>query len=279
MGAGREAGKAGQAGQATVEWTALVLLVALLLGAAAIVLPAAAGSGLARAVLHAITCAVRGGCDEGGPSLAVAYGRELAGTVRRYAPNIVYERRSAELPIDFRRCRALDCSNGPDEQASIDRSSADLPVTAFTRVVDRRGAGGSLYVQYWFYYPESFSGGVGRALGPLQKEWPGYHPDDWEGYEVRIAADGSVSARATAHGGYRSSKHSKEWGAWTGWYRVSGGSHAGHLVPGPTGERSTSKSSLSLVPIETMPDKDLYRFDVSPPWQKGVYVDPESPSS
>lgn len=268
-----------EAGQATVEWTGLVLLMALLFGAAAVVLPPIAGTGLARAVLHAITCAARGGCDDGGLSLEAAYGTELAGAVRRYAPNVVYERRSAELPIDFRECRALDCSNGRDDPHAIDRSSAGLPVTAFTRVIDKRASGGSLYVQYWFYYPESFSGGVGRALGPLQKEWPGYHPDDWEGYQVRIAADGKASARATAHGSYRSSKHSKDWGPWTGYYRVSGGSHAGHLVPGPTGERSTPAGRLSLVPIETLRDADLYHFEVTPPWRKAAYSDPGSPNS
>lgn len=170
-----------EAGQATVEWSAIVLLVALLLGATAIALPPIAGSGLARALLHAITCGVRGGCEDGGLSLEGAYGRELAHTVRRYAPNVVYERRSAELPIDFRECRSVECSNGADEPRAIDRSAAGSPVTAFTRVIDRRGTGGSLYVQYWFYYPESFSGGIGRGLGPLQDRWPGYHADDWGG--------------------------------------------------------------------------------------------------
>ena len=44
--------------------------------------------------------------------------------------------------------------------------------------VDKRQAGGALYLQYWFYYPESFSGGIGRIFG---HSWPGYHPDDWKG--------------------------------------------------------------------------------------------------
>ena len=132
-----------------------------------------------------------------------------------------YDRGSAALPIDFRRCRKTECSDGSDDAREIDRSRAGLPVTAFTRVVDRRGDGGPLYLQYWFYYPESFTGGIGRLFGD---SWPGYHPDDWEGYQVRVSPAGGVSARATAHGGYGAG-----WGPWTGWYACPGGSHAGQL--------------------------------------------------
>ena len=110
--------------------------------------------------------------------------------------------------------------------------------------------GGPLYLQYWFYYPESFTGGIGRMFGD---SWPGYHPDDWEGYQVRVSPGGGVSARATAHGGYGSG-----WGPWTGWMRVSGGSHAGHLVDRSTGERSTPASKMALVPLERLEDADRY---------------------
>ena len=96
---------------------------------------------------------------------------------------------------------------------------------------------------------------------------------------MHVGPDGRASSRATAHGGYKNFKDSDGWGPWTGYYRVSGGSHAGHLVSKPTGERSTSQSNLSLVPIETLRDKDLYNFAISPPWKKGVYGDPESPGS
>jgi len=268
-----------EAGQATVEWTALVLLVALVFGALVVVSPKIAGWRLGSAILHGIVCAVQFGCKEDERSLERAYGKELAKQVRRYAPNIVYEQRSAGLPIDFRRCRTSDCSNGADRAAGIGDSTFGLPVTAFTRVVDKRSEGGATYFQYWFYYPESFSGGIGRKLGPLSNKWPGFHPDDWEGYQVRVGADGTTSARATAHGGYKNFKHSKGWGPWTGWYRVSGGSHAGHLVTGPTGERTTRRSGLTLTPVERLPDTDLYDFDVSPPWRKAVYRDPEANSS
>ena len=257
-------------GQATVEWSALALLVVLLLGGLGFAASRTQAWGMGEGVLHALACSIGGGC-EGNDALERAYGRETAKLVRRYSPNVVYERRSAELPIDFRRCRKLECSNGPDGPAEIDRSSAGLPVTAFTRVVDRRATDGNVYLQYWFYYPESFTGGIGRILG---HSWPGFHPDDWEGYQVRIGRGGPASARATAHGGYGAG-----WGPWTGWYRVSGGSHAGQLVAGPGVERSTCSSGVELVPLEPLDDLAAVRFAISPPWLKAVYSDPESSGS
>ena len=259
-----------QAGQATVEWSALLLAVALGLAALTVAVARTDAWGLGERVLHALVCAVEGGCEER-DSLDLAYGGELAQTVRDHAPNVVYERRSAALPVDFRRCRSTECSDGPDVPGTIERSAGGLPVTAFTRVVDRRGRGGALYLQYWFYYPESFTGGIGRILGDA---WPGYHPDDWEAYQVRVSQDGSVAARASAHGGYAAG-----WSGAGGWYRVSGGSHAGHLVALPRNERVTPASKLALVPLERLRGTDRYAFAVTPPWGKEVYVRPESASS
>jgi hypothetical protein len=259
-----------EGGQATVEWSALGLLLALLFATLALTIPRTDAWGLGERIVHAITCAVEGGCEER-DSLALAYGEDVAGLVHRYSPNVAYERSSAALPIDFRRCRETDCSDGTDAAALVDRSRAGLPVTAFTRVVDRREAGGALYLQYWFYYPESFSGGIGRVFGD---SWPGYHPDDWEGYQVRIAPGGAVSARATAHGGYGAG-----WDRWTGWLRVSGGSHAGQLVERSTGERTTPASKLALVPLERLQGTSRHSFEVSTPWRKAVYSRPESSSS
>jgi hypothetical protein len=260
-----------QAGQATVEWSALLLLLALLFAGLGYAVARTEAWGLGEGVLHALVCAVGGGCDEGQDALEQAYGPETAQLVRRYSPNVAYEAESAELPIDFRRCRKVDCSNGPAAPGEIKRSSAGLPVTAFTRVVDRRSSGGALYLQYWFYYPESFTAGIGRILG---HRWPGYHADDWEGYQVRVGAGGSVAARATAHGGYGSG-----WTRPTSWYRVSGGSHAGDVVSNASGERTTRSSDLALMPIERLEHPGLQRFTISPPWLKDVYRDPESGSS
>jgi hypothetical protein len=58
-----------EGGQATIEWTALALLVALVLGAIASVGPRLDGRGLGAAVADAITCAARGGCQKGSTAL------------------------------------------------------------------------------------------------------------------------------------------------------------------------------------------------------------------
>jgi hypothetical protein len=255
-----------QRGQASVEWSALLLVLALLFAGLGYAIARTEAWAYGSNVLHAFACAMGIGCDEGQDALTGAYGSELAGLVRRYSPNVAYEASSAQLPIDFRRCRKVECSNGSDDPKRIARSSAGLPVTAFTRVVDQRATGGPVYLQYWFYYPESFTAGIGRIFG---HRWPGYHADDWEGYQVRIGPDGSVSARATAHGGYGDG-----WQPWQGWYWVHGGSHAGAVVGGASGERTTPASELALTPLERMGGLGGFRFEATPPWLKGVYRDP-----
>ena len=257
-------------GQATVEWSALGFMLALLFATAAFAVARTDAWSFGDGILHALVCAVDGGCDER-DSLDLAYGDEVAAMVRRYSPNLVYERSSAALPIDFRRCRETECSDGSDDPREIDRSRAGLPVTSFTRVVDRRATGGSLYLQYWLYYPESFTGAIGRLFGD---SWPGYHPDDWEGYQVRLAPGGRVSARATAHGGYGAG-----WAPWTGWMRVLGGSHAGQLAQASTEDRRTPASRISLIPLERLKGTSRYGFEVPPPWDKDVYRVPESSGS
>jgi hypothetical protein len=260
-----------QGGQATVEWSALLLVVALLFAGLAYAVARTEAWGAGESVLDALVCAVSGGCEVEQDALEKAYGPATAALVQRYSPNVAYEARSAELPIDFRRCRKVECSNGPADPTRIARSSAGLPVTAFTRVVDRRPSGGALYLQYWFYYPESFTAGIGRVFG---HRWPGYHADDWEGYQVRIGSGKAVAARATAHGGYSSA-----WTRVTNWYRVSGGSHAGTVVNGSSGERTTPAADLELAPLERLADLGAQRFAVLPPWLKDVYREPESSSS
>ena len=148
--------------------------------------------------------------------------------------------------------------------------------------------------------------------------YPGAHPDDWEAYLVRLDPDGSAWVRASSHGYWQSCKEADcrhEWTARTGWTRVSRGSHAGHIpmrreargrprhilpryIPPPwergrapretpllpghdLDERMTTGEGLRLIPLETH-DRRGYRrndADVSPPWQKRVYEQPESDES
>ena len=116
--------------------------------------------------------------------------------------------------------------------------------------------------------------------------YPGFHLDDWEGYQLRVERSGSVFARATSHGHYQGCKQRRcrnRWTAWTGWTRVSKGSHAGHIpLPAPDEhERTSTAPALRLVPLETI-DRSTYEplpGGIDPPWTKEAYRDPLSKKS
>jgi hypothetical protein len=306
-------------GQATVEWSGLVLLVAIALAALVALVPVVDGRSLGSQLAHSIVCATRGDCRRGHDRLVGTYGEADAELLRRFAPNIVYEPGTHTLPVDFRQCRSHRCSDAPDDPGlDTSRSNRGVAAAAFTRVVR---AGGETFLQYWFYYPDS-----NTVLGPSSAVWnnsplalagryPGFHEDDWEGYMVRIARDGRAYVRATSHSGYQGCKQREcrnHWAAWTGWTRVSKGSHAGHIplererryasldelmhggnVEVTTGyrplypgvdlhERTTGGAALDLIPIETLPPavlSDTQWDGISPPWLKEVYLDPLSNST
>ena len=209
---------ASEDGQATVEWVALALLVCLAAGAALVVVPAVDGRGFGGALAHRIVCAARGGCQDGDAALARAYGPRDAALVRDHAPGLVYEPGERQLPVDYARCRAPACASAPDDRdLDAHRSDAGERATVFTRVVRR---GGSTYLQYWLYYPDSNTAWAGsdaiwrrnpllRLGGRLIRgtpDYPGYHRDDWEGYEVRVDARGRAWARASSHGHWQGCK-------------------------------------------------------------------------
>jgi hypothetical protein len=291
--------RAGERGQASVEWIGLLLVVSLALAAAVAFVPAVDGRPLGALLARALACAVKGDCHSQGVALRRAYGERDADLVRRYAPNIVYEKRTLTLPVDFRHCRSHRCSDAPDDRdLDVHRSArGGHRATVFTHLVRR---GGRTYIQYWLYYPDSPStalhshGIIKRFYEPLGFKDPAYHLDDWEGYQVRIDANGMASARSTRHGGYTSCKGRpeplpnsacKEWGKPNGWTRVSRGSHAGHIPDSTPGtglrERSTTAPGIHLVPLETL-NRKSYRpraEHIKPPWEKAVYDDPTRDTS
>lgn len=317
-------------GQATIEWVGLVLLAAVALGVAASLVGLVDGRSLGGSLSHRIVCAVRGAaCPDGGErrQLVRAYGPSDAELVRRLAPDIVYEPGEREVPVDYRDCRDPACARVPDDRAlDVHSTDSGRRVTVFTRVVHR---GGRTYAQYWFYYPDSNSTVLGadklwKALPAVQvggrrlekPRYPGFHLDDWEGYEVRVDRDGTTAVRATSHGHLQWCKQPEcrsRWGPRTGWTRVSRGSHSGHIplkrtvtgrprggggrpwapggrlhvgyrpqIPGVNlRERTSTSEGQRLVPLETL-DHGRYRRrakGVSPPWQKSHYSDPEGSGS
>jgi hypothetical protein len=305
---------AGERGAATVEWTALVLVVALALGAGAAGAAALGAPGLART----LRCAVLAGCRGEDRALEAAYGADVAAHVRAYAPGIVYEPGTLVLPVDFRRCRAHRCADAPDARGRDVWMSqrGGSRATVFTHAVDRRPSGGALYLQYWLYYPDSTYLGPAYAVsrapvvsdtpaGRLAAKAAGHHEDDWESYQLKVMPDGRVFARASAHHGYarrprwpnlnelpgeprlprvdRSGvrleprRRTSAWTPGTGWTRVSRGSHAGHVPDGPGDrERRTDAEGVALIPLESLSAADRATpFAVVPPWRKPVYADPE----
>ncbi|MEX2195510.1 MAG: hypothetical protein WD844_09520 [Thermoleophilaceae bacterium] len=290
----------GERGQASVEWIAALLVVALALGALAAVAIRVDGRSFGGFLAHRFVCTVRGDCRERDDALRRAYGDRDAELVRRYAPSIAYEPGTLTLPVDWRRCRSHDCSDAPDDpDLDVHRGKrGGTPATAFTHVVHRDG---ETFIQYWLYYPDSTST-VGGAAGVwntvrdvvgIGPEYPGFHRDDWESHQIRIDAKGRATVRSSSHHGYQGCKHAEcedEWYAWTGWTRVSYGSHAGHVPtrsPDPddpaypgvhTRERTSTGEGLALVPIETLDTGAYERLDdgITPPWGKKVYDDPLS---
>ena len=317
-------------GQATVEFAALVLLAALALGGLATFGPRIDGRSFGGFLAFRMLCALRRDCDRADQALARAYGGRDAALVREHAPNLVYEPGERQLPVDWRRCRSPDCAVAPDEpDLDVHRTDAGERATVFTSVLRR---GGRTFLQYWFYYPDSNTvlAGSDRAweaawLIPRLRgivgdtpAYPGAHPDDWEGYVVRLDPGGSAWVRASSHGHWQSCKEADcrdDWTASTGWTRVSRGSHAGHIPmrreprrpparilprhipppwepgrpPGVTpllpghdlDERTTTGEGLRLIPLETVDPRRYWRQDedVDPPWEKDVYDDPESDKS
>ncbi|HEX8073574.1 MAG TPA: hypothetical protein VF545_01200 [Thermoleophilaceae bacterium] len=299
-------------GQATVEWIGLVLLVALALGGFAALAPVFGGRTLAELVLRRIVCTVRGDCrgarEREYAELVAAYGPAGAALVRRHAPSIAYEPGTYTLPVDWRQCRSHRCSDAPDRAGlDVNRSKrGGYPATAFTHLVRR---GGETFIQYWLYYPDSTTtwGGAAGAwnkLSPARRgDYPGFHRDDWEAYEVRLDAGGRALVRASSHHGHQyckgaSSECRDRWGPETGWTRVSRGSHAGHIpsygggghVRGSRGsapvdrphERTTRAGGLRLVPLERIDPRSYRSQDPdgpTPPWAKDVYSDPTSNST
>jgi hypothetical protein len=290
-----------QRGQGTVEYVGVVLLVVtILVGVAATAGPRVPGGELARAIAGTVLCAVRGqsrACEEAArdPGLDAVYG-ELAAEVRRHAPSVSFEAGEfASLPVDFRSCRERACADSI-RLGAIRRSQGNEPPTTFVRVVDCRvepppevdcsGArAGRLYLQYWFYYPDSGTRPWGRS---------GYHLDDWESLQVRLDPDGTAHSRASSHHGYNGRRpgllgglsdagviERDAWDESTGLLHVSARSHAGRTAPRVGDSRAVHGRELRLIPLEPIAAGPAggERFAVTPPWRKAVWRDPESPDT
>ena len=129
----------GETGQASTEWVAVVLCVALALGAAGAAVGPVDGRSYGGWLGRAVACAVTRGCRAEHDALASAYGAD-AELVRRFAPGLVYEPGTYTLPVDFRECRSHRCSDAPDDpDLDAHRSTrGGHPATATPVAVIRR---------------------------------------------------------------------------------------------------------------------------------------------
>jgi len=267
------------------------------------------GDGLARAIASRLVCAVNlgEGCGGEPSALVLEYGAEVAELVSNHVPTLEYEEGMLALPIDYRDCREVACAQGA-ESGRISETNAGEPVTLFSHVVDCRDpeapdppwaicigdAAGNLYLQYWAYYPDSKTAPFGDA---------GFHPDDWESFQVRIGRPEKVEERASSHHGYNGEGgdpiNDTGWfggkPAWTdatGRYSISSGSHAGRVGTDPADkqirrpsaiqrmpQRWTRPEDIHVIPIESFSDEwDEYEGspDHKPAWLKDVFVYPEA---
>jgi hypothetical protein len=286
-----------QRGQAAIEWVATILIACAALAGLTAAAATVDGRSFGGFLAHRPMCAAKGGCDDGDAALARAYGADDAALVRRHLPSLVFEPGERQLPVDWRRCRSVECASAPDDRdLDVHRTDAGMRATVFTRLQRRDGR---RYVQYWTYYPDSnttfagsdrlwrLAGTLGRLSGRLPKglpPYPGYHRDDWEAAAVRLDDDGRPKLRVTSHGHWRWCKRSVCEGVWgrpTGWARVSRGSHAGHVPARRVRERTATAEGIRLVPLEGVDRRSYRRLDpkIAPPWQKDAYRNPESPDS
>ena len=295
-----------QGGQATLEYVGMVLLVAALFAVfAAIAGPSLPGGGIARALADGLLCAVGSSdrCHGSEPGAAVsptvaAYGHEIAAMLDRSAPDIFFEADDfVSLPVDFRDCRERRCADTL-RAGSVHATQTGLPPVAFTHVIDCRQApapasrpaggydcsgarAGHVYLQYWLYYPDSLTHGLGRVGG--------FHLDDWESYQTRIDGDGSAAARASSHHGYNGRQggissigSDTGWSPHPGWdsslntLHVASGSHAGTTGAAYGDSRAIHREDLVLIPAEPIASSSAADFAVSPPWRKEVWRDPEA---
>ena len=293
-------------GQATPEYVGLVLLVAAALSVVAVATPLASQSlRLARAVGETLICAVKGSpaCGLEADELTSAYGADVADLVRAHAPEIRFEDADyVSLPVDPRECRNRSCAD-TSARGTLRESFVGQPATAFVRVIDCRDPGrpeppdvscegeraGNIYLQYWLYYPDSATRSLGRY---------GYHPDDWESFQVRVGAGDAIASRASSHHSYNSDPEAINlsdvgevgpvdlreagWGPFGGYLWVSDGSHAGRSAGNDGFFRSVPAEALQLIPIETnlgRLDRLSFEEGIAPPWLKEVFRDPESEST
>lgn len=203
------------------------------------------------------------------PAAAFAADSQYLTLAAREAPRLAIERGTdTELPVDFRRCRAVACSE-----------HAAHPVL-FVHAVH---ANGFLYLEYWEFLADSQF--AHTSIGLID----GYHRDDWEGVIVKLRLDGTpVGARATAHLGFNG-RHpwwdlaAADWAPYPAIVYRAAGSHAGGFaargidLAGDAWNGTARIVRPGVVAADTAA-RTLAVFDSGAvaPWQKLAWTHPEA---
>ncbi len=186
-----------------------------------------------------------------------------------HTPVLAIERGGdTELPVDFRVCRAVACSQ-----------NSRHPVL-FLHAVPRPGF---LYLEYWEYLPDSRFAHTGIPL------IDGYHRDDWEGAIVKLRSTGAVvGARATAHLGFNG-RHpwwdlaANDWARYPAVIYRAAGSHGGSFQPRDVdlagdawnGTARTVRPALVAADVASRTHA-VFSSGAVAPWAKQAWRSPET---
>ena len=190
-------------GQATVEWSALGLMLALLFATAAFAVARTDAVGASATASCTRSCAPSKGAARSATRSTSRTATTSPALVRRY---------SAERRVRAQQRRAADRLPPLSQDrllGRVRRGARDRPLTrrAARHGLHARGrpalaAAAPLYLQYWFYYPESFTGGdrphVRRLLARLSPGRLGGLPGAGHARGRRLRA--RYGARRLRHG-------------------------------------------------------------------------------
>ena len=254
-----------QRGQATAEYVGIVLACAALLAGVSLAIGPIDGRLIVRAFA---------GRAHLTPDQRALRSPELRAIIDRAVPRLVLERDAYgdddEIPV-WTSCRRPRCARFP---------GAD-PVL-YVHVV--HAAAGPV-IELWTYYPDSRT--THLPIAALR----GFHHDDWEGLIVRIDEDGTLVARASAHGGFTGTapwwdSRSDDWVAYGGTvYRASGSHALGFRRDDIDVARDRWNGDLAaidpgafrLVAADLAARRgELFDAETTPPWQKAAWRNPGS---
>ena len=257
-----------QRGQSTTEYIGLVLACAILLAGVGLTMGRLDGRFIVRsfAARRHLT-----------PDQRALRSPALRALIDRAVPELVLERdrfgEDDEIPV-WTRCRQPACARFPGAEPVL-----------YVHVL--HAASGPV-IELWTFYPDSRT--THLPIAALR----GFHRDDWEGLIVRTAPDGTLLARASAHGGFTGSapwweSRSDDWTTYVGAVYRASGSHAlgfrrddlDVARDGWNGDLAVIGPGAFRLVAADVAARRGERFDAetTPPWRKAAWRNPGTATS